>query len=214
MHFFHIKKPRWMWLEKIWPPSYMWFYRPWQRRAFQLGQQLHEEIHFDVVHQLTYVGFRAPGHLWKMDLPFVWGPVGGLENTPWRFLPMLGVHGCIYYAARNIFNALHKRFLAAPRNAFRKARGGIIAATEGMQREIRKWHGEESEVICEIGPSARIAKEHSYCAAGEPLKIAWSGMHLPGKALPLLLRALAKMPRDLQWELTILGQGPCTQKWW
>ncbi|HEY1629034.1 MAG TPA: glycosyltransferase [Tepidisphaeraceae bacterium] len=213
MQFHHIPKRRWMWLEKIWPPSYQWFYRPWQRRAYRLARQLDEKIHFDVAHQLTYVGFRAPGYLWKLEVPLVWGPIGGLENTPWRFLPMLGIYGCVYYAARNVVNILHKRFLSAPKRAFVKASGGIIAATAGMQREILKWYGQQSEVICEIGMPATVATKHSQREAGEPLKIAWSGMHLSGKALPILLKALATLPADFPWELTILGQGPCTAKW-
>jgi glycosyltransferase involved in cell wall biosynthesis len=213
MRFHHIPKRRWMWLEKIWPPSYQWFYRPWQRRAFQLAQRLHEEIEFDVAHQLTYVGFRAPGYLWKLDAPLVWGPIGGLENTPWRFLPMLGFYGCVYYAARNVVNAFHKKFLPTPRRAFAKASGGIVAATAGIQREISQCYGQPSEVICEIGTPAVIASKHSQREIGEPLKLAWSGMHLPGKALPILLKALATLPTDLSWELSILGQGPCTAKW-
>jgi glycosyltransferase involved in cell wall biosynthesis len=212
MRFYHLPKSRWMWLEKIWPPSYHWFYRPWQRRAFRLAKQLHEEIHFDVAHQLTFVGFRSPGYLWKLDVPLAWGPIGGLENTPWRFLPMLGLHGCVYYAARNIVNALHKRFLPAPKRAFAKA-DGLIAATAGIEREIRKWYRQRSEVICEIGPPPLVVSEHSHRDVNEPLKLAWSGMHLPGKALPILLKALANLPANLAWELSILGQGPCTAKW-
>ena len=48
---------------------------------------------------------------------------------------------------------------------------------------------------------------------GEKLRLSWSGLHLPGKALPLLLKALAKLPADLDWQLDILGKGPCTAKW-
>jgi glycosyltransferase involved in cell wall biosynthesis len=194
-------------------PVMNYAYRLWQRDAYKLARRLHEESRFDLAHQLTYVGFRFPGHLWKLDIPFVWGPIGGLENTPWKFLPGLGASGCIYYVGRNILNTLHKKFLSAPKKAFRKARGSIIAATEGIRREIRRWYGEESEVICEIGPPSTIAADHSVRAAGEVLKLSWSGQHLPGKALPLLLRALVNLPVDVKWQLDILGEGPRTMNW-
>ena len=188
-------------------------YRLWQKDAFKLAVKLHMERNFDLVHQLTYVGFRFPGELWTLDLPFVWGPIGGLENTPWRFLPTLGMNGCVYYAGRNIINSLHKRLLSGPKKAFRKACGGIIAATEGIRTEIRQWYGEDSKVICEIGPPPDVAADFSLRYPEEPLRLSWSGLHLPGKALPLLLRAMAKLPVDIKWQLDILGKGPCTRKW-
>jgi glycosyltransferase involved in cell wall biosynthesis len=203
------------WLDRIWPPMWLWVYRVWQRRAYRLGRRLHEEVGFDLVHLVTYVGFRTPGHLWKLDVPFVWGPIGGLENTPWRLLPMMGVRGAAYYGARNIVNSLHKRFMRLPKRAFAKAagRGAIIAATEGIRREIRRWYGHESQVICEIGTPGEVAATHSVREPGQPLRLAWSGLHLPGKALPLLLRAVAALPADVDWRLDILGGGPCTARW-
>ncbi|HUT62214.1 MAG TPA: glycosyltransferase [Phycisphaerae bacterium] len=188
-------------------------YRLWQRKAYELGGKLHQRIGFDLVHLLTYVGFRFPGHLWKLNIPFVWGPIGGLENTPWRLLPILGPRGCIYYAGRNVINSLHKRLLQSPKWAFRKARGGIIAATADMRDEIKRFYGEDSEVICEVGPLEEVATEHSRRELGEPLRIAWSGSHRLGKALPLLLHALARLADDVAWHLDVLGDGPCTPAW-
>lgn len=188
-------------------------YRLWQSDAYRLGRELHGRVGFDVAHLITYVGFRFPGHLWKLDIPFVWGPIGGLENTPWRFLPMLGVKGCVYYAGRNIINSLHRRFLTGPKGAFAKADGAIMAATAGIQREIRRWYGVDSEVLCEIGPPDGAAAEPSTREAGEPLRIVWSGQHLPGKALGLALKAVAGLSTRIDWRLDILGEGPCTGKW-
>jgi len=194
-------------------PVMNWAYIQWQRDAFRLGTELHKKIQFDLVHLITYVGFRFPGYLWKLDIPFVWGPIGGLENTPWRFLPKLGMTGCVYYAFRNIRNALHRRFLPRPKQAFRKANGAVIAATSGIREEIHKWYDADSHVIAEVGPPSSIATSHSIRKPGEPLKLAWSGLHLPGKALPFLLRSLSALRHTVSYKLDILGTGPCTKKW-
>lgn len=212
IRFHFVPRERLRWIERIWPPAYFWTYRSWQRDAYRLAEQLHRVESFDLVHQLTYVGFRVPGHLWKLGVPFVWGPIGGLENTPWRFLPTLGIRGCVYYAARNIINTLHKLLLPGPKRAFRAA-SAVIAATEGIRRQIRRWYGRDSQVICEVGPPPVIATDHSLRLPDEPLRLAWSGLHQPGKALPLLLRALTLVPPSVNWELVILGRGPCTAKW-
>ncbi len=187
-------------------------YMLWLRDAFTLAREVHEAEHFVLAHQLTYVGFRFPGHLWKLDVPFVWGPVGGLENTPWRFFPVFGIRGAVYYAGRNLVNAAQRILLRSSRRAFRQT-DAVIAATSGIQREIRRWYGVDSRVICEVGPPEGAAQPITPREQGQPLRLVWSGEHLPGKALPLLLRALAHMEKGNAWHLDILGQGPLTHSW-
>lgn len=213
--FFYLKKNRHRTLRKIWPPSYYWFYKAWQKRAYALAYELCKEVPFDLVHQLNMAGFREPGYLWKLDLPFVWGPIGGLENTPWRLLPALGPRGCVYYACRNVLNSLHRRCLVRCRKAFAKAAvpGGIIAATKGIQAEIQRVYGHESRVICEVGLYPQVRASYTERQSDDALKIAWSGTHTSGKALPLLLQATALLPRRIDWQLHILGHGPCTAEW-
>jgi glycosyltransferase involved in cell wall biosynthesis len=212
LHFIYVPRTRWLKAEKVWPPAYLWTYRLWQREAYRVGCELHDKIGFSLVHVVTYVGFRVPGPFWKMDIPLVWGPIGGLENTPWRLLPAMGVRGAIHYGCRNVINTLHKILLREPKRAFAKSRGAIIAATSGIHREIERWYGEKSAVICEVGAPA-AADDFARRESGRNLRICWSGAHLPGKGLPLLLHALAKLPADASWEVSILGEGPCTTKW-
>lgn len=188
-------------------------YRLWQRDAYREAMQLHRKVGFDVAHQITYVGFRFPGHLWKLGIPFIWGPIGGLENTPWHLLSSMGARGAAYYAARNIVNSAHKRFLRAPRKAFARAEGGVIAATSGIRDEIMQWYGVPSQVICEVGVPTQSTTDHSRRAPGEPLRLAWSGRFLPGKALHILLRALYALGNRVDWRLDMYGDGPCRDRW-
>ena len=203
------------WIEHhIWPPIDLFVYKNiWQRRAYRVAQRLHDQIGFDVAHNLTYVGFRVPGYLWRLDIPFIWGPLGGLENTPWRFLPVLGLKGFLYFAFRNIINTMQIFFLPAPKKAFRKASGGIIAATEEIKHEILHWYGKKSVVICEVGPPDVSNSQLIHREQHESLRIIWSGIHDPGKALNFLLYALKMLNESIDWQLSILGDGPCTKKW-
>lgn len=206
------KSPFWLWQANI-PalvPLFHRYYHRWMRAAHKTAVQLHREITFDLVHQLTFVGFRFPGHLWKLNAPFVWGPIGGLENMPWRFLPELGPGGAIHYTARNLVNSYHKNYLRAPLKAFRRARA-IIAATSRIQAEIFRCYGVASEVICEVGLPAAPASEFTLRTSGEPIRIAWSGLHQSRKALPILLRAMRVVAADYQ--LDIYGDGPCNREW-
>lgn len=222
LHFAYVEEKPWhyrptrIWIKienSIMKPVMNWAYRSWLRSAFILGSQLHREIEFDLVHQLTYVGFRFPGHLWKLDIPFVWGPIGGLENTPWQLLPSIGVRGSLYYAARNAVNSLQRSVLRSPRLAFAKAGYGVIAATSAIQEEITKCYRVPSHVICEVGTPEGAAAKYTERAAGEPFRLGWSGRHLPGKALHLLLRALGDLPKSIDWRLHIYGDGPSRPRW-
>jgi glycosyltransferase involved in cell wall biosynthesis len=206
--------PTWIKIENsILKPIMNWAYRLWLHDASILGEQLHSEIGFDLAHQITYVGFRFPGHFWRLGIPFVWGPIGGLENTPWELLPTMGSRGAIYYGARNLVNSIHRRFLQQPRKALAAAGPGVIAATSGIRRELQRWYGVDSEVICEVGLPAKTADKCSLRGNGEPLRIAWSARHLPGKALHLLFRALTRLPESLDWRLDVYGDGPSTITW-
>jgi glycosyltransferase involved in cell wall biosynthesis len=195
-------------------PTHLYNYKKnWQTAAYSLGKHLHAEVGFDIVHQLTYVGFRVPGFLWKLDVPFVWGPIGGLEQTTWALLPSLGLRGGLHYFARNIINEWDRRVLRDPKKAFEKAAGGIIAATSGIERAIKRFYGRESTVISEIGLPPVSWKTPVQRSPTEPLSLLWCGLLLPGKALQFLLFALQQLPPDLNWNLTIIGDGLSRVGW-
>ena len=209
--FYFIQKSRHKKLRKIWPPSYYWFYKAWQKKAYQLALELDRKEDFALIHQLNMVGYREPGYLWKMDKPFVWGPIGGFGLTPWRMLPSMGIKGMIYYTSRNIMNLWQMRFSRRVGRAMGKA-SALIAATIDQQNGIKNCYGRDSVVIPEVGlykvENARINKRKE----DEKLRICWSGLLIPRKSLNLLLDALSEIDNS-DIELLVIGDGPCRQKW-
>ena len=153
VHFIFIRKLRCRWLRKIWPPSYYWFYRIWHWQAYKKSLELHREIQFDCVHQLNMVGFREPGYMWKLPIPFIWGPIGGLGQTDWRLLGLLPFLGKVEFFFRNVINWAHSHFLIRPRLAARKAAttNSFITATGENQREAKRLWGVDSTILCEVG---------------------------------------------------------------
>ncbi|HEV2485809.1 MAG TPA: glycosyltransferase [Terracidiphilus sp.] len=214
LRFHYIPKRRFFLDDVNGSPTHLYNYKHhWQRAAYEVGKTLHEQIRFDIVHQLTYVGFRVPGFLWQLDAPFVWGPIGGLEQTTWALIPSLGLRGGLHFLARNLLNERDRRFSRAPKLAFTKADGGIIAATTGIQKEISRFYAHDSTVISEIGLPPVTRQTPIQRLPAEPLCLLWCGNLIPLKALPFLLSALQMLPVDLNWRLTIIGSGPCSVKW-
>src|SRR5437764_4764753 len=84
-------------------------YAGWQRAAMALARLLHEQCRFDLAHQVTLIGYRQPLKLYELGIPFVWGPIGGTQNFPLRFLPSLGLFGALQEGIRNAINSLQIR---------------------------------------------------------------------------------------------------------
>lgn len=188
-------------------------YQNWLRYAYDLAKRDSAQNCYDVIHLITYVGWRFPGSFYRLRTPFVWGPIGGIENTPWRLLPLLGFKGAIYYGARNLINSLQIATLQGPRRALRAANECVIAATSEIQTELWYRFRAKSRVICEVGPPSFTNVKPKRREPSEPLRICWSGQHVPGKALQLLLRAIVHLPEGANYSIEILGDGPCSQSW-
>lgn len=211
--FFFIRKKRNRWLRKLWPPSYYWYYRRWHKDALVLAESLNVVVGFDLAHQLTMVGFREPGYLWRLDIPFVWGPIGGMGYFPRRFLSVVGAYGCLYYLGYNFFNYFQMNFLARPRLAAKRAGRGLLAATSENRTGTVKYWDCTSTVLSEVGLATEPVAQIRPRSVDEKLHLVWTGQHTPGKALNLALYALAKVHKDVDWELNILGQGAQTAAW-
>lgn len=213
LNFYFIQKHRNRFLRKIWPPSYYWYYKIWQKEALVLAEKLEAKENFDAVHQLNMVGYREPGFLWKMKKPFVWGPIGGTENVPWKLFSLFSFSGKVFYGGRNIINSLQTKYLKRPRLAAQHKQSQLIAATPDIKKAIKKLWKSEAVIIPEIGAVDLVQTQINKRDKKKPLKIIWSGQHTSGKALPILLKSLSLLSKDVLWELHILGVGSETKSW-
>ncbi len=184
----------------------------WNRRAYRAARRLHEEVGFDLVHQTNFCTFREPGYLWKLDVPFVWGPFGGSQNFPWRFLGQAGIWGGIREATRSALNWIQLRTSRRVRRAARKA-AAVLVSNSTNQRDLAEVHGVASSVLIDAGISGKHGSMRAGKSGSETLRILWAGLLTNRKALGLLIEALAKLPDDIPYELHVAGAGPCRARW-
>ena len=196
-------------------------YHQWQVLAFELAQQLHERIRFDLVHQVNVCTVREPGYGWKLDIPFIWGPVGGTQNFPLRFLPTLSLAEAAKEGARSLANwwvLRHQRIREAARRS-----SMLFGANTTNRRHLESTAGRGVELLLETGLHAvqepdrtRFTKRLETFEAKrplEPIQLLWSGELQTRKALPILLHALARLDSGLLWQLDVLGDGPMRAAW-
>lgn len=187
-------------------------YASWQRAAFREARQLHQRQPFDVVHQLNICTYREPSYLWKLPAPFVWGPIAGASNMPWRHFRLLSGRDRVAYGLRNVANGFQKLMLR-PRRAARKA-AHIFVVGEDNRHLIEDRFGAACEMMFEVGTAAREhAEVKQYDPAREPLRLIWAGLHVGRKAIPIAIQAIARLPRARRLSMTLLGTGPEKPKW-
>lgn len=186
-------------------------YRLWQKQAYRRAKELTSKKPFDVVHQLNMIGYREPGYLWKLNVPFVWGPIGGAPNEPWAYRSLFSKSGRIKVGLRTVLNELQKRCCLRARHAASCARK-LWAVTDADEAMIRQVWGRDCERMVETGTVLRTEGHIRLRNASAPLRLVWSGIHTSRKALPILLHALARLP-DADIRVDILGEGPETVSW-
>jgi len=185
--------------------------RWWHLKAYRVARRLHAELQFDLVQQVNFQTYREPGYLWRLGVPFIWGPWGGVQNFPWRFLPLCGFSGALWEGFRSILNYLQLRISPRVRKAAARA-ALLLACNSENQRVFAAVHGRTPQVIAGNGVQALLGprpkdRPHS------TLRLLWVGRLENMKALPVLLQALTRLPASLSYELRIVGQGPQKKNW-
>jgi hypothetical protein len=202
--------------ERVLSQMYYLSYRQWQRDAFRKAEALHREIGFDLAHQLNMIGYREPGFLWKLEIPFLWGPIGGHAQMLWPFVKEQDGPGRLHYGVRNVLNALQMRSSPRVRRAVRRA-SVLLAATPEDQAALSAIHHRPSLLVPEVGTNPRSdapSVTRTSPRAPGPLRLAWCGLCIPRKALPLGLHGLrGALDRGVDARLDVVGDGPCREQW-
>lgn len=194
----------------------LWFlyyeaYRRWQQQLLAEAGRLHAERPFDVVHHVNIVGFREPGYLWQLGIPFFWGPISGAPMVPWPFLKDFGGKERLRWSMRNLANQLQILRAGRPAEAARAATK--VWAVSPEDRAVLAGWGVTGEPMLEGGtgsdPDTSKVRRLDH---GEPLRICWSGLFQGIKELPILLRAVAGLQPG-SFILEVLGDGPEAGRW-
>ncbi|MFX8624472.1 hypothetical protein ABTM07_20330, partial [Acinetobacter baumannii] len=76
------------------------YYLAWMRSVAPRLRELAAAGRFDMAHHVTFAQYWSGTALDALDLPLLWGPVGGGEPCEIAFWPGLGPRGAAYEALR------------------------------------------------------------------------------------------------------------------
>lgn len=184
------------------------YYCLWQLGAYACARRLCSSLPMDAVHHLTLSAYWLPSFLPRLQVPFIWGPIGGAEPMP----PQL--YGTLSFGQR-----LRERTIAlrrhwplldpAGRQCFRHS-SLILAQTPATLRIVPAAALPRAEVYPAIGIE-RVEQER-ICSPSpqEGFRVASVGNLYYFKGTQLGLRAFAKVAARLggQASYWLLGDGP------
>jgi glycosyltransferase involved in cell wall biosynthesis len=183
-------------------------YYLWQLQAYFVAKRLDQEINFDVIHHVTFVKYSNPSFLSLLDIPFVWGPVGGGESAPAPFWQDFSWRSRLYELARASVRAIGER---DPFVRVTAQRSAVIRATTADTAERIAKLGIKQEAI-EVLPEAGLASSDIDRLAefelppGEPIRFISMGRLLHWKGFYLAVRAFAAAKLD-NAEYWLFGEG-------
>lgn len=188
-------------------------YYAWQRRALAVARTLHDRDPFDVVHHVTYGSHRLPTYLGRLDVPLLWGPLGGGEHVPWRFAAphWLGYAQASREAARYAWNGacrIDPRLVETARQAAVIA----VATRESLVPFPRDTH-HKGVVMAKTAVDAdelrRLGQIPARAARPTGLSVVFTGRLLGWKGPTFALHAFARYAGQFPGaELHVYGDGP------
>lgn len=190
------------------PLLYYIGYCYWQKSVLRKAISLHAIHNFSVVHQLTQITFREPGYLWKLGIPFVWGPTGGTSTFPGSFHRILSFQSRLLDRIRTI--SLYYQFYFSPRvrKAIKQAATIYVFSRLDEERFKKRANG-NVKVMLDVGTYSQIAVKPAVKINQGKLKVIWCGRLDEFKALFILLHSIAGSDL-IQQNVTfqIVGSGP------
>lgn len=169
------------------------YYKEWQWKTYLIVKDICLKQHIDVLHQLNMIGFREPGYLWKLsketDIPFVWGPIGGLKQFPVAYLKGAGLKMQLFNRLKNILNVWQLKHDRRVNDAFVTAKL-LVSSIPDSYRAIKKYKGLESIVIPETGcfEADDVSLERF---DNSKFHVMWVGKFDFRKQLPLALKVIS-----------------------
>jgi len=190
------------------PVLYYLGYNAWHRKVFRMAKALHKAERFDVVHQVTQISFREPGYTWKLDIPFFWGPTGGIADLPMTFFKSLTFASKFIESIRYISNSYQSRCVSRIKLANRKASVIYTYSIEDENYFKKRATGHIKHML-DVGTILMPGNSNSKTSAENILTAVWCGHLSYRKAPALLLEALAAGESTRQKVfIKIIGSGP------
>ncbi|MBP3962401.1 glycosyltransferase family 4 protein [Paenibacillus lignilyticus] len=203
--FIYVRVNRAFWY-KEWKRFERMYYYLWQKKALHAARKLTQEINFDFVQHVTYVSCILPSFMYKLGIPFIYGPISGGENIPKIIQYPMSMKSKLIETVRSLTQLIP---VVAPsvQKAFKHAKL-IIAVTEETKALIPSEYRSKVKVVQAIGLKSEFFEPEPPAKQNTVCKILCAGRMLYWKGFELAVQAaIQALDHGARIELTVLGDG-------
>ena len=192
--------------------TFYFAYKLWHKQAYKAAKKIVANQSIDLIHYLGPIGYREPGHLWKINKPYIWGPIGGVRNRPVKIMLQKNIYAGLINVLRNVVNTLQFKFSLRVISALKRT-DLLLASTSETKRLIYNTHFIDSAHLPENAITSEMLSNQRVIEVSPDgrVNIIWVGRVDERKALDIVLVALARV-KNSNWHLYIVGTGPLVDK--
>ena len=185
--------------------------RFWEKKAFRKAKSILSKSKFHIIHHFNHLSYREPGYMWKLNLPFFWGPTSGLSKVPNSFLSSMPINEIIKNIFRNIVNSIQSLYSMKIRNAINKSERIYYVTSDDADYFLKRT--KKGKYLLDIGTDYNEAVKEARIN-NNILEVLWVGRVDYLKALDILIKAIGNNYSLLKKiKLTIIGEGPQKERY-
>ena len=190
------------------------YYFCWQIGDFFVALKLHKEQSFDLIHHITFASVRHFSWMWLIDdIPFILGPIGGGETSPFRLRFKNGLVFFVTECIRDI-NLFLLKFDPTFYLPLAKAQLVLVSTHDTYKLVPKRFHA-KTKCHSQIGLPNDTSKDtlnRRYIASRRE-KILFVGRHVPYKGIVLALDSFrCSLNRNPSLTMTLVGSGRQTEQ--
>jgi glycosyltransferase involved in cell wall biosynthesis len=206
-NFVYFDLPKWARFCKRGQRGIHLYYYLWQIGAYFLARRLCKKICFDLAHHLTFSICWVPSLISLLPLPFIWGPVGGVEPFPKMFLRNLSLKNRSYERLKDL--ALFWGSLDPFVRITAKRAALILAQTTATANYLSEDVGAKIIQFPAVGLEDDLKIEEMGRKSNGVFRIISVGRLLYFKGFDLSIKAFAQFSKKFpNSEYHVIGDGP------
>jgi glycosyltransferase involved in cell wall biosynthesis len=207
IQFLYFDLPYWMCFWKKGGQGAMLYYLMWQRGIMSFIKK--QNLKFDIVHNLNFHNDWTPSFLWKLNKPFVWGPVGHHPLIPTQYLQPYPLK----YRIMDQLTWTVKQFFWKISPALRKTTKNadhILCMNGGVPKSL----GIKSNYSITPSVATQDFGWNEFDTIGDKFTLISAGRFVPLKGFDLTIRAYSEFLKGLDakdqenCDLLLIGSGP------
>ena len=190
-------------------------YRLWHQDVRKKILEISANTRIDLIHFLGPIGFREPGFSWNLNIPFMWGPIGGFNGIKFRHIKAtMSFMGGLSLVLKRITNFWVQHTDRHLKEAMRNS-DVLIGATSEYVNAIKDIVGKKHHCLVRYLPESCMERKEdlNYEKFKDPVvRLLWVGSVDPRKGVLPILDALTKLKKDAPIHLDVINSGPIEDK--